>query len=478
MTFVRRISLVSVLAAGLVLVPGLAWAHPLGNFTINAYGGLVVRPSAIVVDFVLDMAEIPTYQERTKIDRNTDGALDAGETQAYRESKCAAMRNNLSLAVDGHPATLRVTDATLEFLPGAAGLTTLRLTCLLDATIGPSTAPRTVTYEDATFPGRLGWHEITAVGDRTTLVKSSVPTASSSNRLRSYPKGVLPLGVRTATLNVRPGGPVLTAPIGERAIGEATTAPERAGGGGLLADLAGRQNLSLAIVSLILLVAFGAGALHALGPGHGKSMIGAYLVGSGGSIRQAAVVGAAVSLMHTASVLALGLIVVSAERFLPPEKVYPWLGLGSGLIALTLGASLLVSRLHRLDAGHGHSHGHEEGHTHGGYGHEHPVPEATLSRKGLIALAVAGGVLPSPSALVVLLISISLGRTVFGLVVIGAFSIGLAASLVGVGALALGARELASRYLSGKLWRLAPFGSAAAIAIVGAALTIKGITQV
>ncbi len=102
------------------------------------------------------------------------------------------------------------------------------------------------------------------------------------------------------------------------------------------------------------------GAVHALGPGHGKSLIGAYLVGSGGTLRQAVAVGAAVSVMHTASVLGLGVLVLSAEQLFAPERVYPWLGLASGLVALGLGAALLVSRLHILSERrrHGHDHPH------------------------------------------------------------------------------------------------------------------------
>jgi nickel/cobalt transporter (NicO) family protein len=479
-TTLRRALVVLAVAAGILLVPAAAWAHPLGNFTINAYAGVVVRPDAVLVDYVVDMAEIPSFQERGRIDRNDDGKVDQAESDAYRGSRCASLATNLTLEVDGAPVQLRPGESTLAFRPGAADLTTLRLTCLFSVAGSASNAERTVTFADENFRDRLGWHEVTATGDRMTLSRSSVPSTSGSDRLRSYPKDVLPLDVRSATLAVRPGGPALAAPIGERSVQGSVDGPERPGGSGLLADLAGRRNLSIGVVAVILLVALGVGALHALGPGHGKSLIGVYLVGSGGSLRQAVSVGAAVSVMHTASVLALGVIVISAERVLPPERVYPWLGLGSGLIALALGASLLVARIHRLGGEPSHPHEHEHDHETDGraHGHIHPAPAGPLSRRGLLALAISGGVLPSPSALVVLLVSVSLGRTIFGLAVIAAFSVGLAASLVGVGALALGARDLASRHLSGRLWRLAPVASAATIALIGAALTIKGITQV
>ena len=100
----------------------------------------------------------------------------------------------------------------------------------------------------------------------------------------------------------------------------------------------------MGVIALMLAVAVGVGALHALGPGHGKALIGAYLAGSGGTMRQAVLVGVAVSVMHTASVLALGVLVLTAESLLAPERVYPWLGLASGLVAVGLGTTLLISR--------------------------------------------------------------------------------------------------------------------------------------
>jgi len=188
--------------------------------------------------------------------------------------------------------------------------------------------------------------------------------------------------------------------------------------------------------------------------------------------------------MHTASVLALGLLVLSAEGLFPPERVYPWLGLMSGLVALGLGAVLLVVRLGAWE-GARRRHGHEgdgAGHRHGrdrGHGHAHAVPEGpVLSRRGLVALAAAGGILPSPTALVVLLASVALHRVVFGLALIVAFSVGLAAALILVGILALRARELVARRMSSRWGRLLPVLSASVIVVVGMVLTARGIAQV
>ena len=445
------------LAAGVLLGGATAaGAHPLGNFTINVYGGIVVRPDEVVVDYVVDLAEIPTYQEQARIDANGDGALASGETAAYRDARCVALARGVTLALDGHALALTPRASAIAFPPGAGGLSLLRLECRLAAPIDPMGGSAKIDYADGNYAGRLGWREVTAVGDGVTLASSDVPEQTVSGRLTAYPKGALPLARTTALLEARPGGPRLeTLPQ----LGAASTATPRSGGG-VLAALAGRQDLSAWLVGLMIVVAVGVGALHALGPGHGKGLIGVYLVAGGGTIRQAAAVGAAVSVMHTASVLALGLIVISAERVLPAERVYPWLGLASGLVALGLGSWLLVSRIHV----HSHSHDHDHGHD-------------PLSRRGLVALAFSGGILPSPSALVVLLTTISLGRTALGLVLIAAFSIGLAATLVGVGAVALRARALVARRLPTRIVSWAPIASAAAIAAIGVVLTTRGLIQ-
>jgi nickel/cobalt exporter len=437
-------------------MPAMALAHPLGNFTINTSASLVLRADEVVVEYVVDMAEIPTFQERGTIDADGDGSLSSEESTAYRNAACAELGSGLRLDVDATRARLTMHSSDLSLPVGQAGLRTLRLTCTFRATVAPGPA-HDLVFEDANYPDRLGWREVTAAGDGATIVRADVPAASSSLRLTSYPKNVRPSNVRSATVAFRPGGAALPA-----SSANGTTTPAS---GGLLAGFASRPDLSAGLVALMIAAAISVGAIHALGPGHGKSLIGAYLVGGGGTLRQAVAVGAAVSVMHTASVLGLGLLVLSAERLFAPERVYPWLGLASGVVALGLGAVLLVSRLHSLSERRRH-------------GHDHPHPARALSRRGLIALAFAGGILPSPSALVVLLGTVSIGRTGLGLVLIAAFSLGLAASLIAVGAVAIRARDMATGRLPASLMRLAPVLSAACIALAGVALTARGLFQI
>ena len=444
-----RLVIASAVGASVLLAPAAALAHPIGNFTINTSASLVLRPDEVIVVYTVDMAEIPALQALQRIDRDGRRSVSEEESNGFLAKTCPALSAQMSLTLDGRETQLVIRASSVAISDGEAGLPTLRLTCVASAPIPAGS--HELSFGDTNYEDRVGWHEVVAVGDGVTLLRSDVPTESRSDGLRSYPAGETPSDVRSASIAFRAGGPALSA-----APADGSASPER----GLLAGLAARPDLSVGLIALMLVVAIGVGAVHALGPGHGKTLIGAYLVGSEGTVRQAALVGVAVSVMHTASVLALGLLVLTAERLLAPERVYPWLGLGSGLVALGLGTALLISRIHALSAAD-----HERDHVHGG---------RPLSRQGLMALAFAGGILPSPSALVLLLASVSLGRTALGLALIAAFSVGLATSLAAVGALAVRARTLAEGTLSARVMRLAPVVSAGCIAAVGVALTVRG----
>src|SRR4051812_16777289 len=477
MSALLRRALPVLVVAGVLLVPAIASAHPLGNFTINTSAGIVLSPGHVRVDYVVDMAEIPTVQARPDLDTDGDGQISETERSAWASSTAATLVTNLDLRLAGRPVTLDTAAASASLLPGQGGLDVLRLDATYVAEV--DTERGSLAFEDANFDGHVGWHEVTAAGvDGVRLADADVPTTSVTDGLRSYPQDLLssPLDVRTASATFAPGVSVgATEPDHDA---ESSTA--RPGViGGAFADLVDRTG-PLMLVALLL--AFGFGALHALGPGHGKTLMAAYLVGSGGRIRQAVAVGGAVATMHTASVLGLGFLVLGATSVFAPERVYPWLGLGSGVIALALGATLLVSRMSRWSGGdrsHDDVHAeHDHDHRHGDHGHTHAAPDApVLSRNGLVALAVAGGVLPSPTALVVLLAAVAIHRVGYGLALIAAFSLGLATALMVVGILALRARDVVQRRLSHRAARLVPILSASAIVILGLVLTVNGAKQ-
>jgi ABC-type nickel/cobalt efflux system permease component RcnA len=466
-----RLALPVLVSGGVLLFPAAALAHPLGNFTINTSAGIVLSPGAVRIDYVVDMAEIPTVQVRPQLDANGDGTITEAERSSFASATAPDLLANVSLRVGGRAVPLAVRSSGVTLLPGQGGLDILRLEATFTGTVTSDTG--SFSFADRNYEGRVGWHEVTAAGvDGVALSRSDVPTTSITDQLRTYPQDLLssPLDVRTASASFAPGVSV-GGDVAPTAGGVARPGVI----GGAFADLVDRTG---PLMLLALLLAFGFGAIHALGPGHGKTLMAAYLVGAGGRTRQAVAVGAAVATMHTASVLALGFVVLGATSVFAPERVYPWLGITSGLIALGLGSILLVTRLAAWSSPSRNTdeHDHEHAHEHGAHTHTHDAPaEGILSKRGLVALAVAGGILPSPTALVVLLASVAIHRVAYGLALIGAFSLGLATALVIVGILALRARTVVQRRMSHRAARLVPVLSASAIAVLGLVLTVNGV---
>ena len=252
---------------------------------------------------------------------------------------------------------------------------------------------------------------------------------------------------------------------------------------GSFTSLIGKHDLSFGFVLVALLIAGFWGAVHALSPGHGKSIVAAYLVGSRGKPRHAFALGGIVTLTHTIGVFTLGLITLALSQFLVPETLYPWLNLASALTVVAVGITVLRSRalawLRPKPAHHHHDHDHEHPHDHD---HEHThshVPAEGTGWRGIVAVGVSGGILPCPSALVVLLAAISLHRVAFGLVLILAFSLGLAATVSGIGLVAVGARRAFGRMsFEGRLVRALPAISALVIFGLGVAMTFRAFPRV
>ena len=485
----RRLTAALLLLAGASLWGAApAAAHPLGNFTINRFGGLELSEQTLIVHYVVDMAEIPTFQERHRLDLDDDGRVSPTELDAYARSLAPRLLAGLSVTSGGDTVALAAVDQRAALRDGQGGLDVLRVDVTFRGAL-PSSSSR-LEYRDGNYAHRIGWREVIAYATGGQgIVASTVPSTSVSRALRSYPQSLLasPLDVTAATVDVAPGtGTDSAAP---KAGGDDRVDSPGAEAGGLAARFTGLvgHDLSPQFLAFALLLALGAGALHALGPGHGKSIMAAYLVGTEGRVRHAVVVGIAVSLMHTASVVVLGLLVLGASRLFTPEAVFPWLSLLSGIVVLALGAWLLRARLaarralahhdhphgHAHDHGHDHAHGHAHDHAHGhGHDHAHAAPGVSpASWKGLGVIALSGGLLPSPSALVVLLGAVALHRVAFGVVLVAAFSVGLAAALAAVGVLVIKARTFAARRYGARVTVQLPILSAAAILAMGLFLT-------
>jgi nickel/cobalt transporter (NicO) family protein len=438
----RRLVLLAVgVAAASLTLPGLARAHPLGNFTINRFSRIEVSGPRVYVRYVLDLAEIPTFQA---------GRIDA-------RKYATRIARNAHLAVDGRPATLIPVRTALAHPRGAGGLRTTRLEVVL---AGPLLQGRvSVAYHDNNYRDRIGWKEI-VVGETTP---------SSSRELRVYPKNLLqsPLDTTSVAAKLRPtGGAEVVPPLSR---GASLQAPDRIADAGF-ASLVGRSHLSALVILASIAAALFWGAAHALSPGHGKTIITAYLVGQRGTPRHAALLGLIVTITHTIGVFALGLVTLALSQFVVPDRLYPWLNLVSGALVVGIGASVLRARLRQR---HLHAHGHD-------HHHEHRHDSGTgPSARSLVAVGVSGGLLPCPSALVVLLAAISLHRVAFGLVLIVAFSAGLALTITGIGLVAVLARRTFRRLsFEGPLVRLLPAASALVILAAGLAMTVRAVPKV
>jgi ABC-type nickel/cobalt efflux system permease component RcnA len=339
---------------------------------------------------------------------------------------------------------------------GQGGLPTTRVELSLSARIRSA---HRVELRDLTFPGRLGWKAIVVRPGDGTDVRSTVPATDPTGGLRHYPKDLLksPSDQRSASFAVKAGRGSVTAP---RSSGAGTVTENRSGDGfaGVFGDAASGHG----VLVLLLLAAFAWGALHALSPGHGKSMVAAYLVGTRGTARHAVALGATVTVAHTAGVFALGVVTLALSQYVLPEQLYPWLTLASGLLVVAVGVAVLRSRLRQAHAHHHHHHAHEE-----------------LSWKALVAMGASAGLIPCPSALVVLLGAISQHQVALGLVLITAFSLGLAATITGIGLAVVYAQKALARVdFSSRTARALPAVSALVIVVVGCVLTARAVPGV
>jgi nickel/cobalt transporter (NicO) family protein len=475
----KKLLVLAVFLAALAVTASSA-AHPLGNFTINRYSELDVTGNRLYVRYVLDMAEIPTFQAKSEV--------AARGKARYAASLARRIARRLELSVDGKTLALTPTERVLAFPPGQAGLRTTRLEIVFRSRTLETGHPLAVVYHDRNFTGRIGWKEIVVEsGAGAQVLQASAPGTSVSDGLLSYPKNLLqsPLDVTSATARVVPGNAAVVPPAlaSEHQLEQRVSVRAVSDGG--FASLIARDNLSIGFILISLAIAMFWGAAHALSPGHGKSIVAAYLVGSRGTPRHAVFLGLTVTVTHTIGVFALGLITLSLSEFIVPDQLYPWLNLVSALLIVAVGASVLRWRVSEWRTGKARSNGphhldHDQAHTHDhghgpGHGHTH---DPALSLRRLLGVGVAGGIVPCPTALVVLLAAISLHRIGYGLVLILAFSFGLAAAMTGIGVLAVTAKRVFKRvdFESG-LVRLLPAVSAFVVLGLGLAMTVRALPK-
>ncbi|CAN5763788.1 hypothetical protein BH20CHL5_BH20CHL5_14670 [soil metagenome] len=554
------LSVILSMTALMALAPGAALAHPLGNFTINLYDGITMSAEGAVIDHVLDMAEIPAFQERQGMDIDDDGVVSDAEGATWAADTCRATASDLTLTVGGERSELQPTALGLSFPPGQGGLVTLRLVCTYEAAFAPVSGATDVTFEDSAYAERLGWREIVVNADGVQLSGAEAFAQGTSERLTAYPEAQLgqPRDQASAAFSIAPGGVAVPLPPAPDAVpvgsspGQVMNALPGSGAvpGGIaelppeISEIIQARDLSLPAIALSLLVAAGVGAVHAASPGHGKTLMAAYLVGTRGTMRHAMGLGLTVTVSHTIGVFALGGIILFAGSFVPPERLFPILGLVSGSVVVVIGVALLAQLVrderrrraahqaehdhapgdghdhhhgegqahqsghdgahdHAHDDGHPHDHDHDHDHDHeerapaptspdddavGGW-HSHGLVRHThlpqggdpLRWRNLFALGLVGGLVPSASAILILVGSIAAGRPAYGMVLTLAFGLGMAVVLVGVGVLLVRARGLIERWprsdrLAPLLSRL-PILTAVVFVIVGVAISAQAASE-
>ena len=485
-------------AVFIILFAVFASAHPLGNFSLNQFSRIEIEPRSVKLRTVIDMAEIPTFQQSQTIDADKNGALSQNELDAFAERITPEHVANLSLVVGGAPVNLRVTAKKAVLRNGDGGLPTIKIVWDLTGdleNVEPNAVNR-VRFENKNNAARIGWNEIVVARVSGVNIFDSTAFGSGiTNELDEYPGESLnaPLAERTAEFSFT------SAPLaaGQKPLqnrdGHASAPVEK----DKFAELIRVEEITPQIILFGLLVAFGLGAAHALSPGHGKTVVGAYLVGTRGTFKHAIFLGLTVTVTHTIGVFAIGFVMLFASNYILPETVMPYLSFASGLLVFVIGLTLFKNRLAAILGYKSENHAADEHahdaemlknveasaaspndftHTHGGSTHSH-APPRQISWRSLLGLGISGGLVPCPSALVLMLAAISNERIGYGLVLTLVFSFGLAATLTAVGLFFLYVGKFFDNpALSGNRFvKALPVFSAFVIACVGAIICYNSL---
>src|ERR1700691_2825236 len=467
-------------------------AHPMGNFSVSHYAHIEVSGGGAEIRYVLDLAEIPSFQLLQQWGLSVHSRRNLLDAKAQAQAR--EWVRNLTLAYDGRTVLPRFEDAALAITPGAGGSPVMRIT----ATLKLAVAAGSLSYEDRNYPDRAGWKEVViAAGPGASIERSSQDETDRSQALTAYPADptVAPPQDLKASVDWISASPIVArksppkivpvpsaAARGTSPVPPQPSAPGTVVRGDFLSRLLHRGDIGLGLILLGMAVAFGLGCMHALSPGHGKTIVAAYLVGSRGTFKHAIFLGGMVTFTHSISVFLLGLTTLFLSQYVLPERIFPVLGAISGISIVWIGGLMLYKRAQRLRQSqpHHHDHGHAHGHDHHHHDHEHGphthshVPEGDITLGTLMALGASGGLGPCPSALVLLLSSIALGRVGLGLLLLVAFSSGLAVVLMGIGVLVLYAKHFlpdSQETAAHPACRIIPVLSAALIVCIGLLMT-------
>lgn len=489
----------------LVLACSSVQAHLLTGTDVATLAQLSVDHARVGGAYEIQYGELAALAERQRMDADHDGVLSPEEQGQYAQQLADQLLSHLTLEVDGRALPFRLVDG--QVLPAEPMVGPGQMTLRFGIQSEPSdfTKPRRLEFRDQNQLPRLVHKDVTIEGlPLVDLDPGQVdPGTGALKQVRVQAAKEV-----QARVMLRPAEAAWQAlqPPGAQAIGPAPPSGTQAAGSEHLQDLLRSRELSATLIAFSLALAFFLGAAHALEPGHGKTIVAAYLIGSRGTVANAVYLGSVVTFTHTFSVILLGLLTLFASQYILPEQLYPWLSAGSGLLISGLGMWLFVRAL--TGRGHGHRHG-PFGHHHGpGHSHDHDHPRASdpgplplplrpgsplpvrgyefhrppqpaperPSRGSLLTLGISGGIVPCPGALIILLLAVALHRIAFGLLLILAFSLGLAAVLIFIGVLMVKARPLLDRFSGeGRLARRLPLISSVLIMAVGLVMAVRSL---
>jgi len=522
------------------MLSGALSAHPMGNFSVSHYSRLDLQSQGVRVTYILDLAEIPTLEIFQQWGVT---AANSGFIQQNASKQAIVWLRNLHISVDGQELTPKLDEVRATVSDGAGGMSVLRVSMNAHLRVSPGE----LSFEDGNYTNRTGWKEIVIRNEPGVAIRQASQSEQDlSHELTVYPAdltlappqdlhasarwaALAPVTIPnhsqraslppTSSAEKRKVSPSTTSPVTQPVTPPARlfvetqpSAPGTVKRGDFLSRMLLKRNFSSGTILLGLLAAFALGAMHALSPGHGKTIVAAYLVGSRGTLQHALLLGFVVTFTHTVSVFLLGLGVLFFQQYVVPDQIIPVLGVISGLSILLIGAWLLYKRAHLLlqstTHSHSHHHAHSHGehhhhaadhhhvhnnhhvhyhaavhtHSHGGHTHSHVMPEGRVSLGGLIALGASGGLVPCPSALILLLSSIALGHTALGLLLLTGFSSGLALVLMGIGVMVLYAKKLLPKsdlVRSHPAFRLIPVLSSVVVIVLGLLMTLAaaGVIQ-
>lgn len=490
-------------------------AHPLDEVGIGRRATIRIETDKISVEYAVGFAQIMAFPERRTIDANEDGVLSDVEVSAYLKTMEDKLRPGLFIEIDGIQPEVWPVDREAKLNTDQLGPIPFEIDFRFEVDlIQLIGVEHELVFRDDNYVEYPGWMEpIVEAFEPAAILNISRPwdtRRDTSDRWASS-RGQRTLRVLFTTAGVekdRGRTPSVIGGIADPKKGRSHGIRKR------LEDILQRPRLNTRFVLFALIIAGFLGAAHALEPGHGKTVVAAYLIGSRGTVSNAVFLGLIVTLTHTLSIMVLGLLTLFASQYILPQRIFPWLGFLSGLFIVGVGCWLFVRTLTRPGGyrhshsplGHTHTHprftrqeegetpltpspphplspsqpsheehdhSHEEDHAHP---HGDPSFQQGVSWGSLLSLGISGGLVPCPGALVILLSAITLNRIMFGLSLIVAFSVGLAAVLITVGVLMVVARSFMDRLTGeGKIIQRLPLVSSVVIIALGMVLAIQSL---